>query len=138
MNIRPIAIAILEDEGCIFVGEGYDRVKQEWFYRPLGGGIEFGETGAQALVREFREELNAELCDVEYKTTLENIFTCEGVPGHQIVLVYTANFSDHSFLKKSDFLANEDGAPFVAKWINLAEFISGRRILYPHGLAEYF
>lgn len=28
-------------------------------WRPLGGGIEFGETAADAVVREFGEELDA-------------------------------------------------------------------------------
>ena len=48
-GIRPIALAIIRDQGRILVFEGRDPLKPETFYRPLGGGIEFGERGAEAL-----------------------------------------------------------------------------------------
>jgi 8-oxo-dGTP pyrophosphatase MutT (NUDIX family) len=39
------------------VAHGHDSVKSEDFYRPLGGGIEFGELSEAALRREIKEEL---------------------------------------------------------------------------------
>jgi len=41
-QIRPLAIYLFRDGDRILVGEGNDPVKRETFYRPLGGGIEFG------------------------------------------------------------------------------------------------
>ena len=65
-------------DGRILVGHAYDAVKQDHYCRPLGGGIEFGERGADAIVREIREELGAEIEDVRRLGTLENLFTGGG------------------------------------------------------------
>ena len=39
------------------VSEGYDKIKNQTFYRCLGGGIGFLETSQEALKREYKEEL---------------------------------------------------------------------------------
>ncbi|WP_460164643.1 NUDIX domain-containing protein [Pseudomonas sp. S2_F03] len=52
--------------------------------------MEFGETSAQAIVREVQEELGLAITDVRLLGTLENIFTYAGRPGHEIVQVYDA------------------------------------------------
>jgi hypothetical protein len=44
-QIRPIALCVFHNNNRILVFEGYDKAKDEIFYRPLGGGIEFGEKG---------------------------------------------------------------------------------------------
>ena len=56
--------------GRILVGHTYDTVKQDHYCRPLGGGIEFGERGAGAIMREIWEELGAEIeaFTAEWKT----------------------------------------------------------------------
>ena len=75
-QIRAKALGVIQHEGRLLVFEGYDSVKDETYYRPLGGGIEFGETGAQAMAREIREEIGAEVTNVRYLGLSENIFTC--------------------------------------------------------------
>lgn len=45
----------------VLLEHGFDSARQERFYRPLGGAIEFGERAADAVQREIREELGAEL-----------------------------------------------------------------------------
>lgn len=42
-RIRPLAICVFRHQDRILVAEGYDPVKDEHFYRPLGGGNEFGD-----------------------------------------------------------------------------------------------
>ena len=78
-----------------------DRVpeKGRLYYRPLGGTIEFGERGEEAVRREFREEIAADLADVRYLGMLENIFTYDGRRGHEIVLVYDGLLTDASLYK---------------------------------------
>ena len=48
--IRPIALAVPRRGDDLLVFEGHDPTKGQTFYRPLGGGIDFGET-AEAAVR---------------------------------------------------------------------------------------
>jgi len=74
-HVRPIAIAVIkrerpagqrDEDDSILVFEGYDSLKDQIFYRPLGGTIEFGEPAEQTVHRELCEELNLELCDVHF------------------------------------------------------------------------
>lgn len=117
--------------------ECFDTIKNEEFYRPLGGGIEFGELGHIALKREFQEEMNTDLENIEYITTFENIFTCEAAAGHEIVLLFSADFTDKTIYSMDEVMCNEGGIPFKSKWIDVKDFINNERILYPDGLSEY-
>ena len=139
MNIRNIAICLIEHDHHIFVAEGYDSVKQETFYRPLGGGIEFGETAgetaAEAAIREFKEELDTEISVQPDYQVYENIFQYCGKLGHEVVFALKAQFADDRFYDRRDFTANEGSLKFVARWVDKAEFISGNKILYPAGLS---
>jgi 8-oxo-dGTP pyrophosphatase MutT (NUDIX family) len=135
-RIRPLAICLFQRGDHILVFEGYDSVKDQTFYRPLGGGIEFGESGAAAAVREIREEIGAEITDVCFIQTLENIFTCEGESGHEIVFIYEARFVDPSFYHRESIEgAEENGAAFRALWRHKDSF-SSECPLYPEGLRE--
>ena len=136
MNIRPIVICIFSHNGRILTVEGYDPAKHQIFYRPLGGGIEFGEHSQKALVREIREELNTAVINLRYLTTLENIFTFNGRPGHEIVQVYDGHFEDRSLYQRPLIKGCEDdGQPFTAFWKSLSDFEGkGAPLLYPDGL----
>jgi 8-oxo-dGTP pyrophosphatase MutT (NUDIX family) len=134
-RIRPIAICVLRHAGKILVFRGWDHVKQETFYRPLGGGIEFGETGEQAIVREIAEEIGAQLTDVRYLFTLENIFTCNGQAGHEIILVFEGNLIDPELYAQQAFEGREDsGESFQAVWKPLSDFGPAGDNIYPDGL----
>jgi NADH pyrophosphatase NudC (nudix superfamily) len=61
-RIRPIAICLFAHARKILVARYFDRVKQQAFYRPLGGGIEFGETAAATVAREVRECATSNTC----------------------------------------------------------------------------
>ena len=60
-SIRPIVLGLTKKDNKILVGQGYDKVKNKTFYRALGGGIEFTETSKDAIIREFKEEINADI-----------------------------------------------------------------------------
>ena len=135
--IRPIVICILRRGEEIFVFEGCDSIKNETFYRPLGGAIKFGETSLQAIKREIHEEINTNITNLIYIGVLENIFTSEGKPGHEIVLVYQGDFTEPNIYNQQVVLGTEDnGEQFTAMWKPLEEFESGKSILYPIGLLE--
>jgi ADP-ribose pyrophosphatase YjhB (NUDIX family) len=135
LQIRPIALAVLWRDDTILVFEGRDESKQETFYRPLGGGIEFGESAEEAVRREMREELAAELTDVVLLGVLENIFTAFGRPGHEIVFVYGAELADPA-AHPADLVSSvlDEGSPVM--WQPLSRFTAGEAILYPTGLLD--
>lgn len=136
-RIRALAIAIIRRGDAILVAEGFDTAKPETFYRPLGGQIEFGEPAEAALRRELREEICAELQDVRYRFTLENLFTHQGQKGHEIVMVFEAVLADPPFYDRESMTGHEDdGVPFTATWKRLSDFGPGRPPLYPDGLLE--
>lgn len=133
-HIRALALCIFHHDGKILVNEFYDPIKQQTFFRPLGGGIDFGETSAEAVVREIQEELGLAITDVRLIGTLESIFTYAGKPGHEIVQVYDASFVDPCVYELSHLNAQEsDGAAFIAKWHSCASF-SHESPLVPDGL----
>jgi 8-oxo-dGTP pyrophosphatase MutT (NUDIX family) len=137
-RIRPIAICVFRQAEKILVIKYWDHVKQEVFYRPLGGGIEFGETGRQAIVREIAEEIGARVTNVRYLFTLENIFTCNGKSGHEIVLVFEGNLVDPDLYTQETIEVREDsGESFLAIWKNLSDFGPAGDILYPDGLLSW-
>lgn len=136
-RIRPIAIGIFRKGDSILVFEGYDPSKDQTFCRPLGGGIDFGEHSRETLIREIREELQAEISEVRYLATLENIFVHHGRPGHEIVAVYEAAFADPAFYEGDELIGYEDdNSEFKAVWRSLKIFQRGEVPLYPDGLLE--
>ena len=138
LRIRPIAICIFRHHGKILVFEGQDPRKDETFYRPLGGGIEFGERSADTIRRELREEINVEVRDLVYLGTLENIFTYDDEPGHEIVQVYDGALTEPELYEQAVILGHEADVdePFRAMWKSLNDFGPGKAILYPDGLLK--
>src|SRR5262249_25090925 len=70
-EVRRVAICVFRHADRILVARGHDALKGQHFMRPLGGRIEFGELAADALRREIREELNAEIHEPELLGVLE-------------------------------------------------------------------
>ena len=136
-QIRPIVIGIFRRDDAILVFESREHDSGgQIFYRPLGGSIEFGERGHEALARELQEEIGAEIENVRYLGLNENLFTSpSGQRAHEIVLVYEADLADRTLYEKEEMLVVEDsGATFQAFWKSLAFFQRGEAPLYPNGL----
>jgi ADP-ribose pyrophosphatase YjhB (NUDIX family) len=136
LAVRALAIGVIRrDDDCILVFEGQDTLLGKTFYRPLGGGIEFGELGHQALVREIHEEVGVAISVVRQLGTLESIFTYQGRPGHEIVLAYEARFEAEGLYSQDTWQGRQDdGSPLCVLWKALAAFREGRALLYPDGL----
>jgi len=137
-HIRPLAICLFRRNGKIMVSEERDPTKDETFYRPLGGGIEFGEHSSDALRRELMEEIGAEVKDLVYLGTIENIFTFNGEPGHEIVQVYDGVLKEPGLYEQTVISGYETdmNLPMKVIWKSLDEFGPGKAILYPEGLLE--
>ena len=135
-QIRPIAVCVFRNEDKIFTTEYYDPSRRLTFYRPLGGAIKFGEYARECIIREIREELEAEIKDLAYIGMIENIFTYDNKPGHEIVLVYEANFVDSRLYKVESVRCRDDDGEFVAVWKPIGDFRAGKAPLYPEGLLD--
>jgi len=138
-RVRPLAICVFRHGDKILVAEGYDSVKDEYFYRPLGGGIEFGESSTETICRELMEEIDVEvdLQSLKYLGAVENIFRFNGKKGHEIVLIYDGALKEPALYERSVLQGKEDGGQrFRAIWKSIHEFGEGKSILYPTGLLE--
>ncbi|MBD3882671.1 NUDIX domain-containing protein [Phormidium tenue FACHB-886] len=136
-QIRVISLALIQDGDRLFVGEGFDAVKQDFFYRALGGGVEFGETSLEGLQREFREELNAELSNLYYLGCLENLFVFNGKPGHELIQLYRADFADRQFYQADSLIGKETNGTFKALWVAIDRFKSGQLRLVPEAFLTF-
>jgi hypothetical protein len=136
-EVRPMAICVFRDRDRLFVGEHRDAAKRETFYRPLGGAIEFGEYGRDCIIGEIREEMGAEIRDLTYLGTMENIFVYDGKAGHEIVLVYQGSCSDSHIYRVESIRCRNDGEKFIARWKLASQFREGEELLYPEGLLDF-
>lgn len=62
----------------------------------------------------------------------------EGKAGHEIVLVYDAEFNDRSLYDKEDLDVTEGGIWCKAYWLNITDCKLGKFLLYPEGILEHF
>jgi len=137
MRIRPLALCLFRrDDGALLVVPGYDTVKRQRFYRPLGGEIEFGERAEAAAQREVREEIGAEVDGLLLLGVFENLFVYQGERGHELVWLFEGRFADPSFYEREVIDCDEGGARFEARWVPVDLFVRGEAPLYPDGLLE--
>lgn len=136
-RIRPISICLLRRGDEILVHESYDSVKERGFARPLGGGIDFGETSAAAAIREIKEELGADITGVELLGIVENIFVYEGEPGHEMVFVYDGRFVDESLYGQESLDVVEGKRQFKAVWRSPQALRDGPCYLVPEEIWQF-
>lgn len=133
---RAKVIGILQSGSRLLVEEftGEHSKGLGHYYRPIGGSIEIGEKSMDALLREFEEELQVTVVINGYMGCIENIFYINEQVGHEIIQVYRVSFTEEENYSKEKFEISEGGKLSFAKWINIADFIDGDKILYPDSL----
>lgn len=136
-EIRVLALGLIRDDERIFMSEGYDPVKQNTFYRALGGGVDFGETSLEALQREFQEEIQAELTNIRYLGCIENLFTFNAKPGHEIIQLYQCDFVDPKLYQIERTIFAEGDRQKAALWVEINRFKSGELRLVPEVFLDY-
>ena len=134
-EIRPIALVLVIKDNKLLVSEGFDKVKNEIFYRCLGGGIEFLEKSEEALKREFLEEINVDIAVKDFLGISENIFTYQGKNAHELILFYSIEISDENY--QEEYKVIDDHGETIAKWIDIDEFKNKNKILYPEEVFKY-
>jgi len=136
-QIRPVALCVFRNQDRILVFEGYEKARDETFYRPLGGGIEFGEKAEETVRRELKEEIDVDVADLKYLGILENIYIFNEKPYHEVVLIYDGALVNAGMYAQTVITGKEaNGDDIRAMWKSLDEFGEGKSILYPPGLLE--
>lgn len=85
-RIRQRAAALIQSDGRVLL----HRVVGDAFWALPGGGIEAGESAAQALARELQEELGETVEPGALACVVENFFTYGGKAYHEIGLYLQA------------------------------------------------
>ncbi len=134
-EIRPIVLGLATKNNKLLVGEGFDNVKNQTFYRCLGGGIEFLEKSYDALKREFKEEIGANIIVNDFLGISENIFTYKGKNAHELILFYSIEIPLEDY--QEEYCINDDCGKYKAKWIDIKEFKNNDKILYPQEVFKY-
>ena len=134
-EIRPIVLGVAVKDGKILVSEGFDKVKNQTFYRCLGGGIEFEEKSDIALKREFKEEIDANINVGNFLGISENIFTFNGKNAHELVLFYNVDINENDY--KDEYVILDEKCHSPVKWIDINEFKNNEKILYPEEVLKY-
>lgn len=111
-NIRVYA-ACIKDKKLFTLFEEY--VGEKLIKLP-GGGLEFGEGTVECLKREFAEELNLEIENIQHLYTQEDFIISKFKQNQQLLTIYyTADIKDESALKILDSTIEN------TEWISLAE-----------------
>ncbi|MDE1993563.1 MAG: NUDIX domain-containing protein [Rhizobiaceae bacterium] len=95
-QIRVVALAIIchPRTGGLLVFESRDDSRGLTYHRPLGGGVEFGETAAEAVVRELREEIGVPIEPIRMLGATESIFEVRHALRHEVALLIECRFAD--------------------------------------------
>ncbi len=136
--IRPCAFGFVQEEDRLLLARMRDPDDDSYYFRPLGGGIDFGETGEEALRREFREELGVELAGVRFLGFLENLFEMRQERYHELCLIFLAEPDGWSIERFVDYAipesAQEDSEETAVVW-KLGD-IDRASPLYPDGIFD--
>ncbi|MEY2471739.1 MAG: 8-oxo-dGTP diphosphatase [Actinomycetota bacterium] len=124
MSRRPevcVGAVVIDDDRLLLIRRGHGPAAGNWSLP--GGRVEFGETMAEALVREVQEETGLEVVAGDYIAHIE-IF---GDDWHYVVHDF------HAIVFDPDVLAAGDDAAEAA-WVNLHEVAE---LNLSPGLAEF-
>jgi 8-oxo-dGTP pyrophosphatase MutT (NUDIX family) len=140
LSVRPrvLALAVIRrEDGALLLAHGVDSGKNdEVFYRPLGGGVDYGEHSRETVKREMLEETG---CEVEVGKLLgfvANIFTYAGRLGHEVVFLYETKFVDRKLYEKEVFPVIDSKGEGEAVWRTPQEIVDAGEKLYPVELAD--
>ncbi|HEU4882448.1 MAG TPA: NUDIX domain-containing protein [Longimicrobium sp.] len=134
-EVRAKAVAVVRSGDRVLVERGYGRLDDSHFYRAIGGHIDFGERAAHAVAREWSEEYGLTLEEVRLLGVLENFFTYEGSPGHEIVFAFEARVVEPEVYRQEELEGiDPHGRRHEAVWVSMEELATGDIPLAPAGL----
>ena len=91
------------------------RANPEGFHRLIGGSVEVGETGDDAIHREVDEEIGAVIHDLRRLAVVESIFRAESGVGHEVVFLFTGRL-DPMPAATGATMTEADGTVYPLVW----------------------
>ena len=129
---RTIAVCVFRNDTRILVALGYDEVAEEYFFRPLGGQVEPGESPEATVVRELHEETGLAVSRLRPLGVIDNRFEYRGEPHRETVHVFDGEFVDPFVYKQAFIPIDEPVWEGPARWIDLGQL--QEYPVYPEGL----
>jgi 8-oxo-dGTP pyrophosphatase MutT (NUDIX family) len=129
-NFRAAAVVL--HEGAVLL----HRLEGDAFWSVPGGRVEAGELAADAVVREFQEELSETVICGELLWLVENFFSYRGRPHHELGMYFRARLPARSRLlaEPGPFVGSEGGVPLTFAWFECARL--GELEVRPSFLAQ--
>lgn len=89
-------------------------------YALIGGRVEIGESSANTIRREIKEELGKDIEITGYISTIENFFEMKGSKYHEIMFVHKIEFTNEEDKKIEYVMKNIEGKDYLQyEWIEL-------------------
>lgn len=129
--IKVKAMCLFHNDGKILASKDFDSVKKQYFYRVLGGHVEFHEICEDTVRREIMEEIQSEIDNLKFLQVLESIFIYEGKKGHEIVFLYVGELRNKDLYKQKIIPITENNQTLNAEWVPIPDILQGDVPLYP-------
>jgi ADP-ribose pyrophosphatase YjhB (NUDIX family) len=136
-QIRAIAVALIYRGTDVLVMAVKDDSGAIKGWRPLGGAIEFGESAEEAVARELLEEIGSPIRCIKQLCVLENLYSHEGSPGHEVVFAFEAELLASELELKVGSSFVDGGMTNELAWRPVREFVEGAQRLFPEQLVDY-
>ncbi|MEL6672360.1 MAG: NUDIX domain-containing protein [Bacteroidota bacterium] len=136
-QIKPVALCVFRKKDDILLEERVDKLTSEVFYRPLGGGLAFGEYSWETVRREIKKEMGEDIKNLTFIGPAESVFQREGNQGHEIIFMFEGEFVRSELYDKAEIIGHKsNGDTIKAVWKPISEFKKKKARLYPEGLLE--
>ena len=114
LNVRAAGVII--HNGKILVHRNFNSNH----YALIGGRVEIGESSADTIKREIKEELGKDIEITGYISTIENFFEMKGSKYHEIMFIYKIEFINEEDKKIEYTMKNIEGKDYLQyEWIEL-------------------
>ncbi len=140
--IRPVALGVVVKDGHTLLMPMPEWLITSQPWRAIGGFIEYRERAADAVVREWREELDLGVEVVRLLTVYEHIYDIGEQSGHEVTFYFELRFApgeeppDLEPLPLIEEDWPEDRQRTAAHWVSISDLWSGGQAVYPAHFIE--
>ena len=114
LNVRAAGVMIHNGKILVHRNVNSDH------YALIGGRVEIGESSANTIKREIKEELGKDIEITGYISTIENFFEMKGSKYHEIMFVHKIEFTNEEDKKIEYIMKNVEGKDYLQyEWIDL-------------------